>query len=224
MILNHPVFNREISFNEIQTQLLVVEHQQFFRKMVFDFCLQSEGEDGEFILYDDKKNSPLHGSDHIRVITDYHGFDLSGRSMQNKLHQYLRTVMDENMKMESDRLKLNIQDYLQELSEHCDIPITFEVFSSMYPLVKAFEVNAVIEGENDISALFEYLDIVNFLFENQLHVLVGAMSFYDENELEELQKFAQYKKYNILLIENIKRERFGREGQVTIIDRDLCVI
>ena len=68
----------------------------------------------------------------------------------------------------------------------------------------------------------QYLDLFFSLLPDQCFVLVGARMLFADDELLELYRIAEYKKWRLLLLEHRQPQKQLRAEQYYVLDRDLC--
>ena len=71
--------------------------------------------------------------------------------------------------------------------------------------------------------LAEYLKLLHQLCKIQVIIFVNLKTYFSQDELEELYKFAFYEKLFLVLIENREKPKL-KEEKVCIIDADGCII
>lgn len=225
MILSHPLLDQGISFEEEHLQVLMAEDPVVFRGLVSSLHAQVSGSEGDFRLYDRSRCCLLNCSEHMTLVTDYMSFGLTERRFQHRLNQYFRDVLYEEMLPESHKLRLAIEEYLQVFAGHSMLPVDFEVpAGTMHQLLKVFGVTLALDEESILAALLDYLNAVNFLFSENLSVLVCAGSYFGAEDVLELNRFAQARKSNTLLLDCCRQYDPVLPHQTCIIDCDLCTI
>ena len=225
MILSHPLLEQGISFEELHLQVLIAEEQAVFRGMVSSLHAQADGNEGDFRLYDQQRGCLLSCSEHLTLVTDYMGLSLAERRFQHRLQQYFRDVMYEEMLPATHQLRLAIEEYLQVFAAHSQLPVDFDVPAGMmHQLLKAFGVTVALDGTDPLAALLDYLNAVNFLFSENLSILVCAGCYFGTEDVLEINRFAQSRKSNTLLLDCCRQYIPVLPRQTYVIDRDLCAI
>lgn len=128
----------------------------------------------------------------------------------------------ETMAEETFRLSAQLQEYLGKLAALADYPVAYEQSENLLPLLKAMEFRVDLEDLPPHETLYEYLSLLDRLLKDQCFVLVQAKTYFSEQELLQLYSMAQYRKWNLLLLEAHAAPR-RLDGEVhRLYDADLC--
>ena len=91
-------------------------------------------------------------------------------------------------------------------------------------LFKFADVKINESPKNILEKITDFILTIYNLQSFSCFVFINLKSYLTNNELEELYDFIAYKKINILLLENIKREEILSKEKIRVIDKDLCEI
>ena len=219
MRLSHPLLSSPIHWRENEIPVLVIEHPKLFRRMVFSLSAQAEGEEGEFFLSLDYE--PLDCGEHLRVLRDYVSLPLEDRKLQNRFQSLLQATVREELAEETDALQREIAGYLERLVSASDYPISLSGGEYVLPLLKALKCQPVLDGEEPLERLVQYLALYNGLMKDQCFALVEAHAYFSREELRELYRMAAYEKWRILLLEQRMSEPLPGEA-FCLLDESLC--
>ena len=221
MRLVHPLLSAPIHWAENQIPVLIMEDPRIFREMVFDLSMQAVGEDGPFVL--SLNYEPLECTEHLQVIRDYVSLPLDDRKLQSRFQAVLHETVRETLQQETDQLDRMIGDYLRSVAATMDYPVSFSGGEYALPLLKAVKCQPVLDGDSPLEQLMQYFELYAGLTKNPVFVLVSAKSYFDDEELGQIYRMANYQKWKMLLLENRSTERLPWETSY-IIDWHLCEI
>lgn len=220
MKLMHPLFSEPIRFRENRIQVLTVENPAMFRELVFELTEQAESREGRFVL--SVNDRLLDCAGHIQVVADYAHLSAPDKRLQTKLITALLKQAQESMAEEGFRLSLHMQEYLGKLAALADYPVAYEQSENLPALLKAMDFRVDLEGLPPHETLYEYLSLLDRLLKEQCFVLVQAKSYFAEQELCQLYAMAQYRKWNLLLLEAHALPKRLEGEQHRLYDADLC--
>ncbi|SHF11691.1 CRISPR-associated protein Csn2 [Alkalibacter saccharofermentans DSM 14828] len=219
------LINIELGINieiiENRVNVLVIEHPFTLRSVVEDILKQIEGEDGDFVLSD--KNRVLPISKHIELVLNPFALDLNSKKIQNKLFQEIKLYAEEKLIVETNELNKKILEFLEMslLNQSYSLGYDFEL--DFQNLLKLYHVGFKEDEKGFVELLIEFIRIQSNLLGAKAIVFLNLKSFLSENELNQLYEFAFYSKINLILLENLFRNKIHGES-VVIIDSDRCVI
>lgn len=208
-----------IHWREGMVPVLVAEHPEMFRNMVFELSNQASGEEGSFVL--SFNYEPIDCAEHLHVIRDYVALPLDDRKLQNRFQKVLQTVVQEQLAAETDKLQQEIANYLSCVILQIDYPISFSAGTYVMPLLKALKCQPFLDGDSPLERLMQYIDLYNRLMPSQCFTLINGHSFFSSRELEELYKAALHQKWRLLLLDQTFSAPLQVED-VCLIDRSLC--
>ena len=189
--------------------------------MVLNLSMQAAGEAGPFVLSLDYE--PLECNEHLQVIRDYVSLPLDDRKLQSRFQPVLHKTVRETLRQETDRLDRMVGDYLRSVATMMDYPVSFSAGEYVLPLLKTVKCQPVLDGDSPLEQLMHYFELYAGLTKNPVFVLVSAKSYFDDEELGQIYRMANYQKWKMLLLENRSTERLPWETSY-IIDWHLCEI
>ena len=219
MRLSHPMLSAPIHWRENRVPVLVVEHPKVYRQFVFSLSRQAEGEDGPFVL--SLQYEPLDCGECLRVVRDYAALSLDDRKLQNRFQALVQAVVREELAEKTDHVQHMIAAYLEAVAAAIEYPVTFSDGEYALPLLKALKCQPTLDGEEPLEQLIQYLELCHMLLKNQCFVLVGEHTCFSKEELGELYRMANYKKWRLLLLEPYITMPLPGE-EVCLLDKDLC--
>lgn len=219
MKLTHEIFSKAILFEENIINVLVIERPSLFLKMLEDLWEQCRGEDGKFIL--SRNDSIVDIAGNMELITDIFNIDINSKKILNRIFKNIETEIINDYYMELQELNNIIIGNMAKFVRGQHLPLEFTEKVSIANLLKLVDLKIAESYENRMELLVNYIDIISQLFPVKLFILVNLKTFFDTNELSEFYKDINYKKLNVLLIEQHITEKLEGE-RYRIIDADLC--
>lgn len=219
MRLLHPVMSKPIHWRENRIPVLILESPKTFRNVVLELSRQAGGETGDVVL--SLNYEELDCGEHLHIIRDYVHLPIDDRKLQNQFQKLLHLTVREELSEATDKLHLEISKYLQELSLCMEYPISYSEGEAVWMLLKALKFQPVLDGNNTLEKLIQYMELYNGLMKNQCFILVNASAYFEDNELLDLYRMVNYRKWNILILEQTQKTKLSSE-EIYLIDRDCC--
>jgi CRISPR-associated protein Csn2 len=218
--LMHPYLQEPLSITDDKVQVLVIENQLLFTKLVSELVFQIEGVGETFVL--SMNYEPIELKSEMEVIIDY--FHLSGtqKRIQTKLNNLFRQLAQQELQFETVRIFEDLCSYYQKLSENIEFSITYKVSNDVSPLLKMGDIQISLEGETLAEKLLDYMTICSRLCGISCFSLINLKRFISMNELELLYKSAIGKKLRLLLVENTYQAGLERYENTLLLDNDMC--
>ena len=221
MRLSHPLLSGPIHWTEGKIPVLILEHQQVFRQVVFELSGQAAGDEGEFILSFEYET--LDCGAHLHVLRDYFPLSLDDRKLQNQFQKVLQFTIREELPEDTGHLQQEIARYLGLVSVHMDYPLSFTEGEYILPLLKAVKCQPALDGEGALEQLMQYMELYSGLMPQQCFALVNAHQYFSQEELMELYQMANYRKWYLFLLEQMQKPALSCED-IYLIDQSLCEI
>lgn len=222
MKLTHPLLEQRIEFEDNKVNLMVVENPILFRNLIKEISLQIEGEPGQFILSDSKREYSMKKK--MTILFSPFELDVNNSKIMTKTVNCLKeAAQDMEMILEKQQISREISAYLLKLRDLCDLNLCFSEEAELGYLIKSMGPYYSNNQTELIEVILSYTDLYASLFANEIFVLVNFKSYLDQTEVIELYKEAAYKKINLLLLENKEYPHLDGETQI-LIDQDLCEI
>lgn len=221
MRLSHPLLSGPIHWTEGKIPVLILEHQQVFRQVVFELSGQAAGDEGEFILSFEYET--LDCGVHLHVLRDYFSLSLDDRKLQNQFQKVLQFTIREELPEDTGHLQQEIARYLGLVSVHMDYPLSFTEGEYILPLLKAVKCQPALDGEGALEQLMQYMELYSGLMPQQCFALVNAHQYFSQEELMELYQMANYRKWYLFLLEQMQKPALSCED-IYLIDQSLCEI
>lgn len=219
--LNHFELESKFGITFDKINVFVVENNAKFYNYCKELKLQEEGETGNFILFDDKKEYPI--SKNVKVIFDYFNLDLNEKKLQTTLFNSLSNICQGEMLNEYSELITYIASFMEKLNSYSEFDIDFNEQIPLSAIFKVFGVCAKEDTSNLVSCLVNYMQFCTKLLGTKLFVFINLKTFLSDEDLQKLYKQTKLDEINILLLENTLRPKLDGE-YITLIDNDLCEI
>jgi len=222
-MLAHPMFSKIIDFKNEMINILIIENQKFLTQLIEDIINQTNGENGDFVLSEDF--IPLDMQKHLEIIIDFFNLDINNKKVLTSIYNKIKKIAydDENY-LKTENFKTEAFNYIETLINQTEYPLILDVQFDISGLLKLFDVKIEINSNTFLEKIIDYMSVLYEFLNRKCIVFVNLMSYLDISEIELLYKEIQYKKYNVLFIENSFRTKIGEYENIYIIDEDMCEI
>jgi len=222
-MLAHPMFSKIIDFKNEMINILIIENQKFLTQLIEDIINQTNGENGDFVLSEDF--IPLDMQKHLEIIIDFFNLDINNKKVLTAIYNKIKKIAydDENY-IKTENFKTEAFNYIETLINQTEYPLILDVQFDISGLLKLFDVKIEINSNTFLEKIIDYMSVLYEFLNRKCIVFVNLMSYLDISEIELLYKEIQYKKYNVLFIENSFRTKIGEYENIYIIDEDMCEI
>lgn len=200
---------------------LVVESKKVFSNVINNF-IYDEGSEKEIILSD--KTQILDKKKVIDLILNPFTLELNQRKVQNLLYQEVLEHINLNFSSKADRLIIEINDLLKEVSYGIDYPLRIKDEIEFIKLLKPFELGFDFSETKIIEKIKNYMEVVTNYLGEKIFVFINLTTFLEDSEIKELKKIVSYNKLRILIIDNNANEKVINCLNNLILDKDLCLI
>lgn len=221
MKLVNGEYGIKIEFAENEANVLVVENRKSMASIVMEFLKQYNGEEGTFVLSDDKT---LNISKNIELIVDPFSINFNNKKIINGLYSHLTETGNDCLiedKSKINELIINILDKL--FFQETYIGIEHNLDFQWADLFKFYGVKISEQYDSLLEKIVEYIKVISEFSSVKIIVFVNLKSYLNDEEMEELYTQAFYSKIHLLLIENNEYIKLQQEN-VIIIDEDNCLI
>lgn len=201
--------------------VLVCENPQKFVQYCSDFLSQQHGEDGNFIIIDDKDRISFKKSG--CVIFDYFNLSLSDKKIVSGLYSQLQELVEDDFQQEYIDLRSRIIAFFDELSVESPMAIDFNADFDFSDILKGLRVLPKQEDQPFSDKLADYLDACAKFLGTKFYVLVNVRTFLCDDDFSALLTHIGYAQYSVLFLERTQFKRVKNE-RIIVIDNDLCEI
>lgn len=223
MKLVHPNLSGQIIFTENIVNVITIENRKYFTKIIHEFILQVEGEEGEFILSD--KNRELEIAKTFSITVNPFDLQVNSRKNLNKIYTEVKDISQNEFNyLETAKLKAEILNYLDNLFLNYEIPLTYNDEFDITSLFKTTELKIDDEFSSLLEKIIYFIEVSQQLNATEYFAFINLKQFLSYNEIAELYKIMQYHKFHILLFESTYTEPLHLCEKHYVIDTDLCEI
>lgn len=221
MKLSHYDIENQIDFEENAFQLLVVENSKEYYKLVSQLIGQSNGEDGEFILFEEKENIDIEKK--VVVIHDFFTLDCNTKKIENALNSLSLEILNDGDFVKDLNEINNIYMKINErVIQNLDVSVQYNDNLSVTDFIKLSHYK-IVNDENILDRIASYVSVSQTIRGVKLVVLVGSFAIFSEEQINELLKQFSYMQMSVLFVESYKKYDIEKI-QTRIIDSDLCFI
>ena len=209
----------KLSFDDTNNNILVIEETDLFSKIISSLYSYDK-EENDIVIYNHEK---VMLKNQILFITDIFGFDFQTKTIINKLNNDICKQIMSNSELELDIIqKINsinnlIDDYLFDYN--LDIKIKEEKQIENY--IKYLGLSSECHENSLFEKMINIIEIISELFPDLYIICFNQLNYFNKQQIIEIFKYKNYKKCNILFIEN---RIYEIESTVsTVIDQDYYV-
>ncbi len=216
-----PLLDRPLTFRENRIQVLIIEEPAALREFLEELERQIAGDTGRIVL--GENYVPLELSRSALLLTDPLHPETESRKLATKILQSASRAAEAH---EDRILRImgEINALAEELSLELDFTAAYTALEDPAALLKLMDFHPDRESMELPELLLEWMRLQRLFFGDRLYILYGLKALLTDSELQSFYRSVCYEKYDLLLIEAYQRESQFPEEEVTIIDKDLCVI
>ncbi len=201
--------------------VLVCENPQKFLGYCNDFLSQQQGEDGDFIIEDNRTSLSFKKSG--KILFDLVNLSLSDKKIVAGLYEGLAQIKEDSLQQEYVDLVSRIISFVDELAVDSPMAVDYNADFDFSDILKALKVSPKEENISFVDTLVDYLDASAKFLGTKFFVLVNARTFLCDEEFCSLLTHIGYAQYGVLFLERTQFSRVKNE-KVIVIDNDLCEI
>ncbi len=219
--LVNPNWEHQIKFNDGSTSLLVIENSDIFRNYITSLQLQANGEDGPFVLSDEKEIIAI--KDRLSFALNPLYIEIVDKKVQTKITTLIKNYMLNEEHFESLSTVLStIESFALKIED--DFPFELEhTEPEASTLIKMLGFSLKVDYQDEIEKLLEYTNVLHDICNIDHFVFVSLYDYFSEQTIVNFCKECNMNKHNILLIER-HNQNPPKEAQKILIDSDLCEI
>lgn len=217
-------FENSISFRDSTVKTLQVENKRMFIKIVeslFNKYYNMEESERITLIKDGKE---IDFEKNTLLISDLCRFELNERKVLNalysKLEENLTSLPEEYLKLQNlYNLIINRVDFLLE---DFDIETMYKIDFDFKSFFKVLDLK-IYTGDSFsfLEKIYKIMDLNRELLANKLLIFINCKTYFTIEELEEIVKYGNYNKDNILFLESVEGDEITGEIK-HIIDFDYC--
>lgn len=190
----------KIVFDDSHINILEIKDKKFFRKILF-LLNNITKEENEIVLMDNLKRLAI--DKEIYMVFDLYNIEYNSKKILNKLYTIIADNINLSEKTELDELVFKFRNFL--VKEINELPFEFEMKSD----IEIEDVLKIFALKIDESCYFELLEKVEFLIDiikkfkiAKILVLPNLKTYFTNEELVEIYKYAKYNDVYLLIIQN----------------------
>lgn len=209
----------KLVFDDARNNILVIEDVDIFSKIVTSLYFYGE-EENDLIILDDNK---VLLKNRLFIITDLLGFDFQTKTIINKLNSIICKQIMSNSELELDIIQKinNINQLIDDYTFDLNLEIRMKEEKQIENYIKYLGLSIECNEKNLYEKMINIIELISELFPDLYVICLNQLSFFNKQQIIEIFKYKNYKKCNILFIENRKYEL--ESICATIIDQDYYV-
>ena len=198
---------------------LIVENKNLFFEMVRNLTVQSEGENGDFIL--SVKDKPVEFSRYAEVNVQFAPFIVNRKSLLTRLCGKLeKNALSAEFYVKATDLLCELEKLVFQISEELPFEIRCKNLT-VGNIIRAVAPEIEEEDKNAVEKIFEYMELVRELDRDRLFVMVNMRSYFDDCDMEKFAESVCLHDFKVLLLENCSFQKLKHTRRYTV-DSDLC--
>ena len=222
MKLTHIGLEARVSFERDCVNEWIIESPDLFMKYIRELLNQTNGYEGNFVLSEEDKIEKISKS--VEVIINPFDVDVNDKKILNKIYDNLKSIsIDEKNYVDTREITHLILRYIINIANDSDYIMDIDNEIDMTMLFKAAGVRLEQNPEDFIGNILKYIELTKDVLKKKLVVLVNFRNYINDIQYNEFIKMSRYKKLNILLMENTKKNTVSDVKQF-VLDKDECEI
>lgn len=216
----HPL-DHSIPFDDESVIILAIDNQRLYRELIESFVQTLRGETAPIIMQLYEAGECLVLEKELLLITDVFSFDFKQRTLVTKIYKQLEKRYHVSKEADIiDQKIVELRSLIVDQLQGSLIELTVDDATSLANIYKMFNLRIDIEETTMLQRLLAVIDVIAELALVRVLVLNNIRSYFNENELIELYKYALYQKVNLLLIEPHHQAKAIRYEKTLHIDED----
>lgn len=222
MRLVNVSYNIDIEFAENCTEIISIEGPDIYTEFIQELISQLDGEAGNFVL--SEKNDTVKMDKKVEFISNTFGVDFNEKRIISKAYNVLKDSAEglDELREKINSSIVNILDEVILRSPYDNFVYNLDL--DWNTLFKLYDVKIQFEEGKLVDKLIQYIKMLAELLGIKVVFLLNMSTFLTKYELQELCKYAQYEKVNLVLLEQRELELTDVKSRSHIIDCDRCLI
>jgi len=221
MKLCHKNIESVLEFGD-NIPVLIIENPDYYTKLVSELIAQTNGYDGGFIIFE---NGVQLTFGIVDLILSPFEISTNSKTMLTRLYKKLiEKINNEDFMQDMLDIQSKVANFISNIVDDFETPIDFSPDIDFNYLFKSADIKFEENSNVDLcEKLVDYMKIVREFDKDKLFIFIGLKNYISKEKLEEFYKTIIANEYQIILFENISREKINCEKAV-VIDDDLCEI
>ncbi len=221
MKLANAEIGMTLELQENNAVVVSIECPELFTRVIGELKSQMECGEGNFILSEGNEEIRLDKA--VEFVIDPFSIDINSKRLYSKFLQDMKMVSTNYLYENYLKLKADIFQYIELLSEKMPFNVCYETEIEETALYKILNVKIESEYETLAQNIANYAKLSQQLLGTKVMILVNIKDYVSEQELIELYKDLFYSKVYVLVLEARKNVTLLGECGI-IIDKDKCFI
>lgn len=223
MRLYYPLLSEPMLFEENKINVLTLENNKEYFKLVKNLLNQIETDDGEFIL--SKNYDEILLSKNCFVITDLFSIKFNDKKILNLIYKSLSKISNnEENYIETINTIEKFVSYFKDICNESPYDLSVNDEFDVVEIFKMLGIKINAKQEELTEKIIDYLSLIVELKGNVLFVFVNLKCFLNEEDLKDFYNEIFLRKINVLLLENHSSSSLKEYEKNIVIDNDLCEI
>lgn len=201
--------------------LICVESPHVMTQMIAELYSQINGNEGNFVLSEDKTISFAKG---VELLINPWAIDGNSKKIKAGLLQLVKESIEEDCYEKYMEVRGGILSLAEQIAENVPYSITYNEDPDISLLAKLLDFSIAFEETGLLQRLVEYMKLSMKMCGTKLFFLVNVRSFLEEEELELLLQEVMLHKITMIMLESHVPQKTFASEKVVIIDKDGCII
>lgn len=205
-------FENDIVISDSYNSIFIVKDNKLFAKI----CLSLN--DYSYHLNDKEE---ILNEKNIEVINDIVTFDVNSKSLISLLYSKLESTvesLDEYEGMFSANIN-SINSIFYDALDEFNIEFEYDKNISTLKYIKSLNVKFTSKFDSLYDKIIYIFEIYSELLNNKCLIFINTLNYFDTDQINNILKYKNYKKLNVLFIENyLSYENI--DSKIFIIDED----
>ena len=220
IMVNFDFLSEPLCLHDHTVQVLCIENQQLFRK-VLGWFLWDETEENHIVF--SKNFEPFRCNGNVCVVDDFYRLSYS-HSMVKKLYQQIENYCNTEYAQETLALTSHLVNFMDSIVCSFDYDLEFCCNVNLSEVFKLMELKPVVEKIDLLNSLLDYILILNRYTSPKCFVLFNLHLYFTPKEISLLYQDLLNHHISVLVVENTKFFHKNAQENVVVLDNDFCEI
>lgn len=199
---------------------LEVENKRYFYRIIENLYNISNSEITEEIVAYDNNSKEINISNKIKIFINFFNFDFDSKKYSTDINKYIINELEEIDKTNLLKSYNKLVDTFLKILNKSDLPLQIMEEITVENIIKNLKLT--ISSKNDLlSNLLLLIELEKVLKSNNLLIFVNLKQYLNDEELNELYKYAIYNSINLLMIDSQCYKNVNNYENKLIIDSNL---
>lgn len=223
MILVYKPLNLQIDLIKSKISLLVIESPSIFSKFVEDAQNSIFNESSDLVILEHDIEQDL--SKNFFICYCPFLVNLNDKRFLNTVIAQLQSVLtqNENYLNKYNELTSKLESLIFDICDESDFNLEISESPTISNLFKLYNVR-IEESVSLLEKTVDYLSIISKIAHNPVVMFCNLKSYFNVDELQMIYKHAVSMDVKLVILEPVQSSTLIDQEEITIVDKDLCII